>query len=110
MTCSVAGPPARAALFFSMTCPRGPPFPQPSAEHASDPRDLGVGWEQPWYCECVSGCPGWEVRGTLGSWAAEAMFEGQGMELLLTIVQTSAETPSCLQGIVTHRIADCHQH
>lgn len=56
---------------------------------------------QPRYCECVSGCPGWEVRGTLGSWAAEAMFEGQGMELLLTIVQTSAGTPSCLQGIVT---------
>lgn len=37
----------------------------------------------------------------MGQWSTSKVFEGQGVELMLTFVQTSAGTPSCLQGIVT---------
>lgn len=81
--------------------PQNPTFPTALCRTCFWQQGLGSGVGVACYCECVLGCPGWEVRGTLGSWAAETMFEGQGMELLLTIVQTSAGTPSCLQGTVT---------
>lgn len=34
----------------------------------------------------------------LGTWALETLLEGRGLELLLAIVQTLAETPSRLRG------------
>lgn len=63
--------------------------------YAPDSRDLGRGWGQPSGCECVLAALG-EEAGDSG-----AIYECQGMELLLTVGQTLAGTPCPSVGIVT---------
>lgn len=71
--------------------------------HAPVSRDLGGDWGQPPGCECVLVALGEDAED------AGAIYEGQGMELLLTIGQTLAGTPCPSVGIVTHGITGCHQ-
>lgn len=106
MTCRLARLPPTAVLLFLMirpqprllSAPGAPPtFPPttpdagPCMGHAPDSRDLGGGSAQPPCCECVLMALG-EEAGDAG-----AIYEGQGMELLLH-GQTLAGTPRRLCG------------